>query len=121
MIKVSVDEGYAFDMLSILQVKAEYGKNDTASNSFLTMRDELVEQLTQGVVNEILASEIYGDLYYTNLTLFKLIDELKSRDEQKGDAARVDSMNYTRFQLKKRLQSRFFPAKPSTEIKLGYS
>lgn len=118
MIKISVDEGVAFDMLSILQVKSTH--NEGARKAFRRLREELEVELIESLYNEIVASPIYLDLYSTNLDLFRLIDDLKLRGEQVGDATKVDSLNYSRYKLKTQLQARFFPDKPITEVKLGY-
>lgn len=119
MIQISVDEGVAFDMLSILEVKANRG--GVTHKAITQLNKEIASAIGEDLFTRIMASDEYSSLYNTNATLFDLIDDIKVRGEQLGDAIRVDELNRRRYQGKRALQSSFFPDNPMNEIKLGYS
>lgn len=121
MIKISVDEAAAFDMLSILAVKDSLFPNlEKISTNLAIMSQEIINELQGDIIfNEIISSKEYGFLYLTNLELFKLIDRIKIRGEMLGDAIAIDSLNYNRYKAKRDLQVKFF-SKSLTETKIGY-
>jgi hypothetical protein len=122
MIKISVDEAVAFDMLSILAVKnALFPNLEKVSMNLAIMAQEITNELQGNILfNEIMISEEYAFLYLTNLQLFQLIDQIKIRGEELGDAIAIDSLNYNRWKAKKSLQIKFFPKSELKETKIGY-
>jgi hypothetical protein len=114
MIRITVDEAYAFDYLSIIEIKS---KNNNIVNDALTIiRNDLISQLGDKLVNEILSSEQYLNLYNANKLTFDVVDKAK-KDEV--TASYLDKCNYKRMISKKELQHKFFQNNLS-ELKIGY-
>ena len=117
MIKLSLDEAYCFDFLSILDIKCI--KNNEQKmicdnlNKYIT---EIVDQIGADLYYEIMNSVEYKELFNTNYRLFSVIDSVK-----KGgiDALQIDNLNYERFKIKKKIQEKFFGTE-IREIKMGY-
>lgn len=114
MIKISVDEAYAFDYLSILQLKKNNGSN--VDNIINIITSELQKQIGHKKLDSILKSEEYKNLYDSNKKTFEAVDKAKT-DEVK--ASYVDQCNYNRMLNKQILQEIFFGGN-LTETKLGY-
>lgn len=116
MIKIEVDESYAFDFLSILQIKYE----KTNKKELLQQIDSLIELIEQQIGDKltklILNSDEYDQVKKANSDTFDLVDKAK-RDEVK--ASDVDYSNLIRFNKRKNLQNKFF-SNSNNEIKLGY-
>jgi hypothetical protein len=114
MIKLTVDEAYAFDYYSILSLKN--------SNGFIplevlqTAKKDLDESLGKDLVNEILNSQEYISLLDANKLTFDAVDKAK---EDLVKASYVDKCNYERMLAKKSLQNKFFTTDLS-ETKIGY-
>jgi hypothetical protein len=115
MLKISVDYGYAFDMLAILEVKSFF--LDKKNNNYLNLHNEIESQISQEKMQTILKSKEYQDLVITNKKVFDLVDKAQKAD---GLAKQVDSANYERYTSKVNLQKAFFDAEV-TEIKIGYN
>jgi len=115
MLKISVDYGYAFDMLAILEVKNSFlnKKND----NYIKLYNEIETQIGSGKMNTILKSKEYQNLIITNKKVFDLVDKAQ---KDNGLAKQVDSANYERYTSKVNLQKVFFNAE-ITEIKIGYN
>lgn len=115
-INLIVDEAYAFDYLSILEVK--YKKNPSSKNE--TNIKNCMINLHKEVKNfpEIHSSHEYAVLREINQKVFEAIDILKNRDIS---ASVVDNLNYQRFLAKQKLQEKFFPQNNLQEVKIGYS
>lgn len=115
MLKISVDYGYAFDMLAILEVKNLFlnKKND----NYLKLHNEIESQIGLEKMQTILNSKEYQDLVTTNKKVFDLVDKAQKDD---GLAKQVDSANYERYTSKVNLQKIFFDTEV-TEIKIGYN
>lgn len=120
MIELPVDESYAFDFLSILEVKLD---KSTANNCADLQKkcnfyaNNLQEQIGDDLFKAIQNSAIYKELKQCNKHLFETIDNCKVY----GISARtIDKLNYLRFQLKTKLQKEFFIDRKMTETKLGY-
>lgn len=111
MINLSVDEAYAFDYLSILEVKFLF----LLDNQHLQCYRYLVEQLGQDLVISIIQSEEYEKLIEANKKVFLAIEEIRTTKEP-VDARVIDNLNTERFLLKKQLQSKFFNSNVS-EVK----
>jgi hypothetical protein len=114
MIKLTVDEAYAFDYYSILSLKN--------SNGFLsldvlqTVKKDLEESLGEDLVKNILNSQEYESLLNANKLTFDAVDKAK---EDLVKASYVDKCNYERMLAKKSLQNKFFNTDLS-EVKIGY-
>ena len=113
MINLLVDEAFAFDYLSILEIK--YNKNGD-KNNYNLCKENIICQIGLDNFLEIEASEEYQSLLTANLNTFNLVDAVKS-DPCLG--MEVDKSNYERFLKKQALQKKFFGS-VSNEIKIGY-
>lgn len=116
MIKITVDEGVAFDALSILDVKYENGKDSMLiiANWHL-LRNEIVAQIGEEKFDTIVESTEYKNLVRKNRETFHLVDEIGESGE--GLAKRAHSANMERYEAKKKLQKTFF-AGDLREVKL---
>ena len=116
MLRISVDEAYVFDMLSVFDVKL---KNLTGEKLLKTiekyseMREEVIEQIGKDRYNQIVSSLEYQQMVYANQRVFDLIDESKN---DTGLAKLTDDANYDRHVAKMALQKRFFDT-DLTEVK----
>lgn len=117
MIRITVDEGYAFDFHSIAAVKAAQVDNAQNAANLQRIEHDLVEQIGDAHHRAILVSEEYANLYAVNLRLYNLVDAAK-KDLVK--ASEVDRGVYDRWLAKKVLQEKFFPEIPLQEQKIGY-
>ena len=120
MIKISLDEAYVFDLLSILDLKrnksAKKEDNQKHIENYNILYDEISEQITDIKMHQIIKSQEYKDLIDINTKVFDLVDLGK---EQEG-LTRITAMaNYDRFILKNKLQKKFFQ-NPLKEVKIGY-
>jgi len=109
MIKVSLDEAYVFDLLSILDLKKDKSKNTEAYNihiqNYNNLYSEILEQVGAEELLNILNSQEYQELKQTNIRVFDLVD-LGLKDQ--GLAGKTARENYQRFILKNKLQKKFF-------------
>jgi len=120
MINIPLDFGYAFDHLSICRVKLDKSPADKscfASKVYNYYANNISEQIGDELFYEIISSTEYVKLLDCNKILFETIDNLK---KYKMDAKTVDLLNHRRFELKAKLQKKFFPGKEMFEFKLGY-
>lgn len=116
MITIPVDEAYAYDYLSILELKKD--KDPTSPTKKKTF-DEVFAHLreTLGALHyEVWGSLEYEKLYAANKETFEMVDLAKT---DSVSASVVDRANYKRFVCKKALQKRFFDS-PVSEEKIGY-
>lgn len=126
MIRISVDEGYAFDMLAIAEVKTkklnlEDKRYGPVFAHFCKILFDIGHELSDThILAKIIASPEYQELKRVNSDLFDLIDKLKKENGEECYDKRVDMLNYSRFLLKKKLQERFFPETQVSEQKIGY-
>jgi len=114
MIKLIVDEAYAFDYYSILSLKHSNGF--LSLETLQTSKKDLEESLGENLVKEILNSQEYNSLLEANKLTFDAVDKAK---EDLIKASYVDKCNYERMLAKKSLQNKFFNTDLS-EIKIGY-
>jgi hypothetical protein len=119
MINIPVDEAYAFDMLSILEIKAS--EDPSLKDNMIRFAESLVDELSFFKFSDIGLSKEYKDLKDANHCIFQRINEMKKREATGEDAIYIDSMNYQRFLAKKELQKKFFPESALSEQKLGYN
>lgn len=117
MIKIEVDEAYAYDMLSILLVKARLAYTDLNAQNYVNLNSQLFKQIL--IHKTIVSSEEYQKLYDVNRSIFEYLDEMK-KNPSIEDGVWVDKMNYERYLAKKVLQEKFFPEQKITEQKIGY-
>ncbi len=116
MLKISLDEAYVFDMLSVFDVKI---KKLTGEKLLLTlekyadMANEVVDQIGTDKYNDIILSAEFKSMIDANLKVFELIDESKN---DTGLAKITDDANYERHIAKMALQKRFFDSE-LTEVK----
>lgn len=113
MINLLVDEGYAFDYLSILEIKSIKSGNKESYNH---CKENIISQI--GVFNflEIESSDEYKALLQANLNTFNLVDAVKTNPCLGKE---VDASNYERFLKKLELQKKFFNSYV-VETKIGY-
>lgn len=106
MINLAVDEAYAFDFLSILEVKKLLNNDDKTYYDCLEL---IREQVGESKFQDVILSPQYKDLVNTNKRIFDYIEEI--RKGKKLDAKVVDDANMARFMYKKELQAKFFSTK----------
>jgi hypothetical protein len=115
MINLSVDEAYAFDYLSILDIKKNNSEIDF--QNFSKVYQSIKSQTDQKIFEEVISSDIYQLMIKANKKIYDLIDEIRIKNVQM-DAKIVDDANNQRFFLKKKLQEKFFVSE-LTEKKSG--
>ena len=114
MIKLMVDEAYAFDYYSIFELK--FKNNFVPLKTVEGIKENLISELGLDKFTNVINSREYEDLLKANKLTFDAVDMAKT-DEVK--ASYVDICNYQRMLAKKALQNKFFTNK-LTEIKIGY-
>lgn len=114
MIKLLVDEGYAFDYLAILFIKKDL--SDTAKLSWEKCSNYIRNQLGYRLFTSIIESEEYKNIIEANK---KTYDAVALAKEDKCTAQHVDKCNYERYIAKINLQKKFFN-NDVTEVKVGY-
>jgi len=114
MINLLVDEAYAFDYLSILEVKKEKSKisNDTWNTCCMHLKNQFDSQKWLLITN----SEEYKDMIKANQLTFIAVDKAKNNEVT---AQYVDYCNYQRHVAKQNFQKKFFTSDLS-ELKIGY-
>ena len=116
MIKVSLDEAYVFDLLSIYAVKIDNSEGDKKRQSeknYNLLSNEIIESIGIDKFTDIILSDEYKNLVHANQIVFDLVDRAK---ENKLAKATADA-NYERYLKKVELQQKFFETK-ITEIKI---
>lgn len=112
MINLPVDEGYAYDVLAISEVKCIKKINSSKENFNL-----LFESLKNQVGNlheEIINSVEYAELLSVNLETFDAVERARYGEIS---AKEVDNLNMKRFYSKIKLQNKFFPNSKLLEVK----
>lgn len=115
MIKITVDEAYAFDFYSILELK--YNNGYISQSSLDQTREDLYNGIGTELTHKILRSTEYENLKHANLLTFEAVDKAKTDEVT---ASYVDKCNYERMLAKKNLQASFFRSELS-ETKIGYN
>ena len=116
MLKISVDEAYVFDMLSVFDVKLKNLSGEKLLKTiekYSDMREEVIEQIGKDKYDQIVSSLEYQKMVYANQRVFELIDQSKN---DTGLAKITDDANYERHVAKMALQNRFFETE-LTEVK----
>lgn len=109
-----VDAGYAFDYLSILQVKA--ANRLISEDQAAAVVSTLADQLGKLKVMSILESTEFIELVEANERVFEYVDQAQL---DRCKASEVCFANHRRYLCKKRLQSKFWPGSVLTEQKSG--
>lgn len=105
MIHIEVDEAYAFDFLSILEIKKKNSEKDI--NNFTRISNSISDQIGKELFDIILNSSYYKKLVCTNKMIYDTIDLIRSNSIGL-DAKVIDDANTERYKLKKQLQFEFF-------------
>jgi hypothetical protein len=116
--KITLPEGYIFDILSIYQLKLLKFQDDSIHlSNFNNLLNEIKSQIGNDKALQVMESQEYLDLVTANVKTFDLVDAVKI-DPCLGKE--VDASNYKRFLAKKALQEKWFDSSYS-EVKIGYS
>lgn len=117
MWKISLDECYVLDYLSILEVKIKNNPErlDAVLPQYLSLLKEIEDQISEQKLEEILKSEEYQRLFEANNKVFKLVDKA---EKSVGLAKNVALSNLERWRAKNEIQKKFF-GKETRELKLG--
>ena len=116
MLKISLDEAYVFDLLSIYKVKIDNSsdhKKIKLIESYQLLSTEIINQIGQKLFDEIINSIDYKDLIFSNQNVFDLVDRA---DESELSKITADA-NFNRYMKKISLQNKFFKNK-LTEVKI---
>jgi len=116
MIRISLDESYVFDLLSIYEVKLSMStgkKREQILKSLIKLRIEIIDQIGSKLFNEIIASLEYTLLQSANKLVFDLVDRAHETKLSKETA----DANYQRYIRKSELQTKFFTS-DMMEVKL---
>ena len=114
MISILVDEAYAFDYLSILEVKKQKSSisNDAWSNCYIYLQNQFDNENWLYIIN----SKEYESMIKANELTFDAVDKAKNNEVT---AEYVDLCNYQRYVAKQNFQKKFFNSELK-EQKLGY-
>jgi hypothetical protein len=116
MIKISLDEAYVYDILSIYAVKIENSegeKRQKSLDSFNKLSEEIQNQIGMVKHHSIINSSAYFDLKHANKEVFDLVDRAGETYLSKLTA----DANYKRYIKKVELQTKFFDNQ-ITEVKI---
>lgn len=105
MINLLVDEAYAFDFISVLDIKKTNSSKD--QENFNITCDYIRSQIGHELFDLIINSDVYHLMININKKIYDLIDDIRILHKQM-DAKIVDDINTQRFFLKRKLQEQFF-------------
>lgn len=114
MINILVDEAYAFDYLSILEIKKN--KNINNYDSWIKCYNYLRNQFDDDKWFLMISSDEYKNILNANDLTFDAVDKAKN---DQVTAKYVDYCNYKRYIAKQNFQTKFFISNLS-ESKIGY-
>ena len=114
MINLLVDEAYAFDYLSILDVKRK--KKSENYDTWVNCYKYLKAQFDDDKWLSMIYSEEYKNMIKANELTFDAVDKAKNNEVT---AQHVDYCNYQRHAAKQNFQKKFFTSDLS-ELKIGY-
>lgn len=107
MINLQVDEGYAFDYLSILFVKKNKNTETNNIKSWQNCFEYLKHQINNTELwNKIIESEEMKQIIDANEKTFEAVEKARYGEIS---AKQVDDCNMERYNAKVRLQNKFFP------------
>jgi len=113
MIDITVDEAYAFDYLSILEVKKN--RNPVQFIIFFDCSEKIAAQVGKEYFDAIIGSKQYRKLVDTNQKIFDYIEMI--RNGENIPAYEIDDLNTVRYNLKTDLQRIFFKSEMALEKK----
>jgi len=113
MITLKVDEAYAFDYLSILEIKKQKTNDESKWSECL---DHLSCQFDNDFFKEMITSQEYKNMIKANQLTFEGVDKAKRNEVSAKD---VDYCNFQRHVAKENFQRKFFGSDLS-EKKIGY-
>ena len=114
MISILVDEGYAYDYLSILTVKSKKINTEKTLAAKNSCNEHILDQVGEQKHLEILYSKEFEDLFNVNFETFDAVEKARYGEIS---AKEVDDLNMKRYNCKVALQSKFFPALEMSELK----
>ena len=114
MINLLVDEAYAFDYLSILEVKKQ--KSSISNDAWAKCYAYLQNQFDNEKWLHMMHSKEYENMIKANQLTFIAVDKAKNNEVT---AQHVDYCNYQRHAAKQNFQKKFFTSDLS-ELKIGY-
>jgi uncharacterized protein with PIN domain len=114
MITLLVDEAYAFDYLSVLEVKKQ--KSSISNDAWAKCYVYLQNQFDNEKWLHMMHSKEYENMIKANLLTFDAVDKAKNNEVT---AQHVDYCNYQRHSAKQNFQKKFFTSDLS-ELKIGY-
>jgi hypothetical protein len=119
MVEIHVDEAYAFDILSIYDVKirncTDPNKVDTSKDAYIKLYLDMSKSIGINRMIDIIRSDEYTHLRDANEKTYYLVDKIRASDEV-SIGKDIDKTNMERFFCKKKLQEKFFDGK-LTEVK----
>jgi hypothetical protein len=107
MLKISLDEAYVFDLLSIHEVKLMKSGGDKRKQlekTYDKLKEEIISQIGHEKYTKIVVSPEYHDLKISNAIVFMLVDRSNQSELSKLTA----DANYDRYIKKTTLQNKFF-------------
>jgi hypothetical protein len=104
MVKLSLDEGYAYDLLAICEVKISKNIKNAKLNYDLFFNE--LQQQIKDKHKKILKSKEYKELLKANEETFDAVEKARYGNIS---AREVDLLNMKRYNCKKNLQLKFFP------------
>lgn len=114
MIKILVDEGYAYDYLAILSVKHKKLNNEKTLATRNLCNEHILSQIPDNQHVNILNSEEFKNLFDVNFETFDAVEKARYGEIS---AKEVDDLNMKRYYCKVALQNKFFPHIRTTEFK----
>lgn len=116
MISILVDESFAFDLISISEIKLikSNKKNKILKNNIQRLKTEVIKQIGIKKFTKVYNSSYYKKLLDINTDIFNLVElDLKNHKKQ----LKITIKNIERYNLKKQIQNKFFQ-KGMTEVKI---
>lgn len=112
MITIPVDEAYAFDVLTINEIKNKKIKN---KNKYLfKLKNHIINQIGLLKFNKIITSREYQILFQANENTFQAVEKAK---KNLISGYELDKNNTKRYKAKQKIQKKFF-LKKLKEIKI---
>ncbi len=114
MIKISIDEASAFDILSVQEIKISK-LEDCLNKEYLLkniqiLKREISEQIGEDKFYQVYKSEEYFSLLDLNSNIFDLISL-----EENTKKSKVQEKNHRRYLQKKKIQELYFRSKLSEQ------
>jgi hypothetical protein len=114
MIKLEVDEGYAMDYLSILEIKLKKNTQQTLTEACVSCYKNIEKEIGKNKFLEIYNSEEFQKLKIANEKTFDAVELARYGETT---AKHVDDCNMERFHCKKAIMEKFFPQLKQVESK----